>query len=204
GYGLSECSSVVCLNVPGADLPGAVGLPLPHASVTIEDDEILVQGSTFLGYVGQPETWGAGVVRTGDIGHIDADGFVHVSGSRKHQLITSFGRNLSPEWVESELLAGPVLQQAVVIGDDRPYCVALVLPRNPSSSDADIIAWVQATNHRLPDYARIHSWYRLPRPLSHVDGLLTENGRPKRSHIESIYQPVIDDMYSIRKEVAGL
>lgn len=203
GYGLSECCSVVCLNVPDAYRPGAVGRPLPHVDVSIEDDEILVQGNAFLGYVGQPETWGADTVHTGDIGCIDADGFVHVSGRRKHQLITSFGRNLSPEWVESELLAGPMLQQAVIIGDDRPYCVALVLPRNSSSSDADIAAWVHATNQRLPDYARIFSWYRLPSALSHADGLLTENGRPKRIDIETTYQPVIDDMYDTRKEVAG-
>ncbi len=186
GYGLSECSFGRLPERPGRYRPGAVGRPLPHVDVSIEDDEILVQGNAFLGYVGQPETWGADAVHTGDIGCIDADGFVHVSGRRKHQLITSFGRNLSPEWVESELLAGPMLQQAVIIGDDRPYCVALVLPRNSSSSDADIAAWVHATNQRLPDYARILSWYRLPSALSHADGLLTENGRPKRIAISRL------------------
>lgn len=204
GYGLSECSSVVCLNVPGADRAGAVGRPLPHVRVSIDDGEILVDGSSFLGYAGQPDTWGAETVRTGDIGFVDPDGFVHVSGRRKHQFITSFGRNLSPEWVESELLAGAVLQQAVVIGDDRPFCVALVFPRDPSTSDGAITAWVNATNQRLPDYARICEWYRLPRPLSHAAGMLTENGRPKRTRIESAYRIFIDDMYEIREEVSGL
>jgi long-subunit acyl-CoA synthetase (AMP-forming) len=204
GYGLSECASVVCLNVPGAALPGAVGRPLPHVAVTTEDNEIVVRGNSFLGYVGQPDSWGSDTVRTGDIGYIDADGFVHVNGRRKHQLISSFGRNVSPEWVESELLAGPLLQQAVIIGDDRPYCVALIVPRDPSCTDAEIAEWIRATNLRLPDYARVLGWRRLPRPLSHVDGLLTDNGRPKRSNIESTYQAVIDDMYEIRKEVSGL
>ena len=204
GYGLSECGSVVCINTPGANRPGAVGLPLPHAEVSIEHDEIVVRGGSFLGYVNQPDSWGADTVHTGDIGFIDADGFVHVNGRKKHQLITSFGRNLSPEWVESELLAGPVLHQAVIIGDDRPYCVALVYPRNPSTSDAEIANWIRATNLRLPDYASICDWHRLPDALSHSDGLLTENGRPKRANIAATYQTVIDDLYDVHKEVSGL
>jgi len=204
GYGLSECGSVVCINAPGADRPGAVGRPLPHVDVSIEHDEIVVRGNSFLGYVNQPDSWGADMVRTGDIGFIDDDGYVHVNGRRKHQLITSFGRNLSPEWVESELLAGPALNQAVIIGDDRPYCVALVYPRNPSTSDADIANWIRATNHRLPDYARICAWHRLPKALGHSNGLLTENGRPKRANIEATYQTVIDDLYDVHKEVSGL
>lgn len=204
GYGLSECSSVVCLNAPGADRVGAAGLPLSHVAVNIEDDEIVVHGSTFLGYVNQPDTWGSDEVRTGDIGHIDADGFVHVSGRRKHQLITSFGRNLSPEWVESELLAGLILDQAVVLGDDRPFCVALVAPRDTLCSDADIASWINTVNLRLPDYARIGDWFRLPRALGVNDDLLTENGRLKRAEIEQTFRHVIDDMYNIRKEVSGL
>jgi long-subunit acyl-CoA synthetase (AMP-forming) len=204
GYGLSECSSVVCLNAPGADRVGAAGLPLSHVAVSIEDDEIVVRGSSFLGYVNQPDTWGTDEVRTGDIGHIDADGFVHVSGRRKHQLITSFGRNLSPEWVESELLAGLILDQAVVLGDDRPFCVALVAPRDTLCSDADIASWINTVNLRLPDYARIGDWFRLPRALGVNDDLLTENGRLKRAEIEQTYRHVIDDMYTIRKEVSGL
>jgi len=204
GYGLSECGSVVCINAPGADRPGAAGLPLPHVSVSIENDEIVVHGSTFLGYVNQPSSWSADAVHTGDIGFIDADGYVHVNGRRKHQLITTFGRNLSPEWVESELLAGPLLRQAVVIGDDRPYCIALIYPQHPETSDADIASWVRTTNLRLPDYARIGDWHRLPNALSHSDGLLTENGRPKRAKIEATYQTVIDDLYNVHKEVSGL
>jgi long-chain acyl-CoA synthetase len=117
GYGLSECASVVTLNVPGADRAGSVGRPLPHVNVSIDKGEIVVSGSEFLGYANQPDTWNAGPVRTGDLGHIDDDGFVVVSGRAKNQLITSFGRNISPEWPESELTAGPLLQQAVVVGD---------------------------------------------------------------------------------------
>jgi len=164
GYGLSECASVVTLNVPGADHIGSVGRPLPHVSIEIEQDEIVVRGSQFLGYAGQPDSWNAACVRTGDLGHIDEDGFVFVSGRAKNQLISSFGRNISPEWVESELLAGPLLQQAVVIGDARPYCVALVEPRNAATTDADIDTWIRSANQKLPDYARVVDWHRVTAP----------------------------------------
>jgi long-subunit acyl-CoA synthetase (AMP-forming) len=204
GYGLSECSSVVSLNVPGADQVGAVGRPLPHVEVTTVSGEIVVSGSTFLGYANQPDSWGADCVRTGDLGHIDQDGFIHVDGRLKHQLISSYGRNLSPEWVESELLGGPMLQQAIVFGDDRPYCVALVYPHNSSSSDQEISAWIDKVNHGLPDYARVSRWYRLPKALSSRDGLLTDNARPKRANIEQTYQLAISDLYEMHQEVSNL
>jgi len=158
GYGLSECASVVTLNVPDANHSGSVGRPLPHVRVDIEDGEIVVTGSAFLGYVGQPDTWESGPVHTGDIDHIDDEGFVYVDGRAKSQLITSYGRNVSPEWVESELTATPILQQAVVFGDARPFCVALVHAREASTTDGEIDALIRSTNQRLPDYARIVEW----------------------------------------------
>jgi long-subunit acyl-CoA synthetase (AMP-forming) len=203
GYGLSECSSVVSLNVPDADLVGSVGRPLPHVSVSTVDGEIVVTGSVFLGYVNQPDSWGQSAVRTGDAGHLDDDGFIYVDGRIKHQFITSFGRNLSPEWVESELLAGPLLRQAIVIGDDRPHCVALVLPHDASTSDQDISAWINRANLGLPDYARVRDWYRLPKPLDHRDGMLTENGRPKRTNIEHRFQLALGELYGICQEVSN-
>jgi len=187
GYGLSECASVVTLNAPGADHVGSVGRPLPHVNVEIEQGEIVVSGSEFLGYAGQPDSWNSGPVRTGDLGHIDEDGFVFVSGRAKNQLISSFGRNISPEWVESELLAGPLLQQAVIIGDARPYCVALVEARSAATTDAEIGAWIRSANQRLPDYARVVDWHRV-----------TE---PHRPAIESEFQAEIEAMYATQAEV---
>jgi long-subunit acyl-CoA synthetase (AMP-forming) len=204
GYGLSECSSVVSLNVPAANRIGAVGRPLPHVTVSIIDGEIVVTDSAFLGYASQPDSWGKGAVHTGDIGHIDSDGYLHVDGRQKNQLISSFGRNLSPEWVESELLAGPVLQQAVVIGDDRPHCAALVLPRDPSVADSKIANWIDKVNIKLPDYAHVTTWYRLPKALATEDGLLTENGRPKRANIENQYGYAIADLYESEQKVSNL
>ena len=189
GYGLSECASVVTLNVPGADHIGSVGRPLPHVSIEIEQDEIVVRGSQFLGYAGQPDSWNAACVRTGDLGHIDEDGFVFVSGRAKNQLISSFGRNISPEWVESELLAGPLLQQAVVIGDARPYCVALVEPRNAATTDADIDTWIRSANQKLPDYARVVDWHRVT--------------APQRVTIERDCSVEIERMYATRAEAGN-
>ncbi|MBB5863202.1 long-subunit acyl-CoA synthetase (AMP-forming) [Xanthomonas arboricola] len=116
GYGLTECGSVVCLNRPDAVRAGSVGQALAHARVQIVDGEIQVDGVRALGYLGE-ETLPPGPVRTGDLGHVDRDGFVHITGRRKHVFITAFGRNVSPEWVESELLQHPLLAQVVVWGE---------------------------------------------------------------------------------------
>jgi long-subunit acyl-CoA synthetase (AMP-forming) len=190
GYGLSECASVVTLNLPDNDRLGTVGRPLPHVTIAIDNDEIVVSGSEFLGYVGQPDSWNAGPVRTGDIGHIDGDGFIHVSGRAKNQIITSYGRNLSPEWVASELTAGPLLQQVRVVGDARPFCVALVYSANPSTTDVEIASWIRNVNQRLPDYARIVDWRPLPEPMA---GTATEEQ----------YRDLIEQMYESRQEASN-
>ena len=204
GYGLSECASVVSLNIPGADRVGSVGRPLPHANVQIKDGEIIVTGPEFLGYANRPHTWNPGSVATGDIGRLDDDGFLHIDGRKKNQLISSFGRNISPEWVESELLAGPLIQQAVVVGDDRPFCVALLFAGGAAVTDEQISAWVHRTNQRLPDYARLADWHRLPEPMTSQNGMTTENGRPKRAIIEQKHHSAIERMYATALEACGL
>ena len=200
GYGLSECASVVSLNTPGGDRVGSSGRVLPHVSVAVTDGQLTVTGNTFLGYLNEPRSWGAEVVATGDLGRVDPDGFVFISGRRKHLLITSFGRNISPEWVESELLAGGLFRQAVVVGDGRPCCAALLLPADPLMSDTAIQAEVDSVSRRLPDYARPGPWLRLPEPLSHARGLLTANGRPRRARIEADYADDIASLYASYEE----
>src|SRR3546814_875250 len=112
GYGLSEGASVQTLNLPRANRPGSAGSALPHAHLRIAPDgEIEISGSVFAGYLGQtdvPLEWWP----TGDLGHLDDDGFLHVHGRKKHILITGFGRNVSPEWVETEIRAEPQILQA--------------------------------------------------------------------------------------------
>jgi long-chain acyl-CoA synthetase len=180
GYGLSECASVVSLNTPGADRPGTAGRLLPHLRADIVNGEIVVHGAGFLGYVG--ETHSGGVV-TGDLGTMDEDGFLSITGRQKNILITSYGRNISPEWVESELLSQPGIGQAVVYGDGAPALRAFI---TPASSSADIPGSIRQVNERLPDYARIRHFSVVP-PFSVQNETLTGTGRPRRDHILTLY-----------------
>ena len=204
GYGLSECASVVSLNHPGTDRIGTAGRPLAHTDIRVEDGEIIVEGLSFLGYAGHPESWYQQSVHTGDLGHIDASGHLHIDGRKKNLLISSFGRNISPEWVESELLSGGLLQQAVVFGDAEPYCVALVAPRIATTTDFQIDTWIGEVNASLPDYARIAVWHRLTDPLSSANGLTTENGRPKRDVVAERFQQILTDMFNDSREVLAV
>jgi len=191
GYGLSECASVVALNTPDADRGGSVGRPLPRVPVEVgADGEIAVFSSAFLGYAGEARYRG-GWFKTGDLGKLDADGFLHVEGRRKHMVITSFGRNVAPEWPEAELLAGGALAQAAVFGEGRPQLCAVLVPA-PAASDAAIAAQVGAANARLPDYARIAHWVRAESPFAPHNGLATANGRVRRDAVWERYRERFD------------
>lgn len=194
GYGLTECASVVCLNQPGASRDGSVGKALPHARIAIVEGEIHVHGARALGYLGG-EALPAGPICTGDLGHVDADGFVHVTGRRKNVFITAFGRNVSPEWVESELLSHPDLAQALVWGEAQADNVAVLVPRRADLDDAALARAVAAVNAGLPDYARVSRIVRAPAPFSASTGLLTANGRPRREAILSYFQAEVDASY---------
>ncbi len=194
GYGLTECASVVCLNRPGALRPGSVGRPLPHATVTVVDGELHVGGVRCLGYLGEAGP-PPGPIATGDLGHIDDEGFVHVTGRSKNVFITAFGRNVSPEWVESELLQHPAFAQAVVWGEARPHNVAVVSPRRAGASLDDLRAALDEVNAGLPDYARVSDLVLADAPFSAADGLLTSNGRPRREAILHRYADAIARRY---------
>lgn len=183
GYGLTECASVVALNTPGYDRPGAVGRVLPHMQVELaEDGEIIVGAGTFLGYVGAPAP--EGVLRTGDIGRIDPDGFLHVEGRKSNTLITAFGRNVSPEWVESELLGQPEIAQAAVYGDAEAELCALIVASSPAIGAAALSAAVERANSRLPDYARVGR-FSAGAPFDPRLGEVTGNGRVRRAALWS-------------------
>lgn len=184
GYGLSEAGSVQTLNLPHGDRPGSAGKALPHARLRIDGDgQIWAAGSLMLGYLGSdravlPAWWA-----TGDLGRIDADGFLHIEGRRRNVLITSFGRNVSPEWVESELQASPAIANAVVFGDGQPALAAVLWPARADTSDDDLAHAVAQANARLPDYARVASWRRGRSPFTAASGMATANGRPRREAI---------------------
>ena len=195
GYGLSEAASVVAVNRPGCCKPGSVGKPLPHVQLSFADDgEIMVRGALFSGYLGDadsepPEAW-----PTGDIGYLDADGFLFLNGRKKHIFITAFGRNVSPEWVERELAIEPAVAQCCVFGEARHFNVAVIVQR-AGADDAQVEAAVAAANARLPDYARIGRWLLADEPFTVDNGLWTGTGRPRRTHIFARYQNQIEQIY---------
>lgn len=194
GYGLSECASVVCLNTPAHDKPDSVGKPLGHARVRIDrGGEICVSGATMAGYLGGPVHRDI-EVRTGDLGEIDADGFVYVRGRVKNMFITSMGRNITPEWVESELTSETEIVQAMVSGEAQPHPVALVVA-SASASDDSVEQAIARANSRLPDYARVRRWALFPEAPSVANGLLTANGRLRRAEIAARYHSLIDSLY---------
>jgi long-subunit acyl-CoA synthetase (AMP-forming) len=193
GYGLSECASVVCLNRPGARRPGSVGRPLPHVEVCLaEDGEVLIKGSTLRGYLGETphadEWW-----PTGDLGEFDPEGFLYLKGRKKHQFVTSFGRNVNPEWVEAELTQRRHIAQAFVYGEAMPRNHALLWPHRPECTNEELAAAVAEANEALPDYAQAHHWTRLDQPFTPANGLLTANGRLRRDAIVERYRAQLSE-----------
>ena len=180
GYGLTECGSVVSLNRPGDDADD-VGRPLEHVEIRVSDGEVLVRARAFLGYTGTHSSLSSDEFATGDLGEFSGNGHLRLAGRRKNLLITSFGRNISPEWVEAVLLAQPAILQAVVGGEAEASLSAVLVPL-PGVSDDQLAAAVTAANLRLPDYARIGHWQHSA-PFSAANGLATGNGRPRRDAI---------------------
>ncbi|MFB0934874.1 MAG: AMP-binding protein [Propionivibrio sp.] len=192
GYGLTECGSVVSLNRPGDDRDG-VGRPLAHVRIAIREGEIHVASRAFLGYLGDAAGDHEAEYQTGDLGHFDDEGHLHLTGRRKNLLITSFGRNISPEWVEAVLLAQPQIAQAIVAGDARPALAAIVVP-SPGVLYADMAAAIGRANATLPDYARLGGWIDAS-PFTPQNRMLTGNGRPVRSTILEHYAADLAALY---------
>lgn len=202
GYGLSECGSVVALNVPGAEGEGTVGQPLSHVQVRVDDQRrILVRGNTFLGYLGD-EPQADGWLDTGDLGVISPDGYLTVNGRAKNLLITSFGRNISPEWLESELIQALGAAQAVVFGDGEPQPCALLVIRDGRAPD-HLRADLAELNARLPDYARLEAVYIRRQPLTQAEGHITANGRPVRHQIQADLPMLMAEAFPLFMNPAG-
>lgn len=184
GYGLSECASVVSLNTPSADKPGSAGTLLPHVRLRIIDGEIQIKQPGYLGYIGEvaPD-----VLKTGDLGALDEDGFLSITGRKKNVLITSYGRNVSPEWVEAALLMQAEIAQVIVYGDAQPHLSALIVPVKAS---ANISGAIERVNKTLPDYAQVRN-HEIVAPFNTGNGLLTGNGRPRREAIFKHYAKIL-------------
>jgi long-chain acyl-CoA synthetase len=186
GYGLSECCSVVCVNRPGDPGLGTVGRPLAGVGVTIAAGEIVVDGPTVMdGYLSEPPV--AGPWPTGDLGSFDPDGRLIVKGRKDNVIVTSAGRNVSPEWVEELIAADSRVRRCVVVEHEGALAVVM------TCADKSITTCTTAVRDILADATRTAPDYAKPRQclvlsdqeLGELD-LLTPNGRPRRSAIRSL------------------
>ena len=203
GYGLSEAASVVSLNLPGGDKPDSVGRLLPHVDVRIADDgEIIVQGDVFRGYLGQSagrrDQWA-----TGDLGKVDEDGFLYITGRKKSAYSTAYGRNIAPEWVESELVSHPAIAQAAVFGEARPFNVAVIVPRGVAALP-HIAGAVAQANLRLPEYARVSRWHIAAEPFTPANGLGSPAGVINRRGVAARYSVQIEGCYGDKGACYGV
>jgi len=188
GYGLSECCSVVSLNRPGERRADTVGRPLEGLDVSIDDGEIVVDGPSITdGYLGQgpaPRPW-----RTGDLGAFDQDGFLRIHGRKDSLIVTSYGRNISPEWIETMLLGDLRIAFCAVVGHGQPHLTAVVIPSGPAeawfaaANEADLLGFISACCSGAPEYAvpRACLVVSLGQAIHHQ---LLANGRPARQQIE--------------------
>ena len=193
GYGLSECCSVVSLNRPGARKVGTVGKPLDGLDVRIEDREIVVRGPTVMqGYLNGADV--SGEWRTGDIGTLDEEGYLTIRGRKDNVLVTSFGRNVSPEWIESLLLSDCRFGACGVVGHGEPYLSVVVVPTLhgttwlSTASREQVLEAIAELCRDAPHYAVPKDFVVISKEDALMRGLFTSNGRIKRAALHSIFQ----------------
>ena len=197
GYGLSECASVVCLNTPQARRAGTVGRPLPHVRVRVDAaGQVHVAGNVMLGYLGERALIPDAEFGTGDLGRFDVDGFLQLRGRAGNRLITSLGRNVSPEWIESEVSQRLGGRPVLAFGEARPCVVLLVGATVAEADDRAVERAIAAGNATLPDYAQVRRWARTDTPFSCDHGTLTANGRLRRTEIHARHAALIDALYA--------
>lgn len=224
GYGLSETTAFGTVNLPDATRFGSIGRPMPFGSVRVDDDgEIQMHGPhIFAGYWRNPEATAAsftddGWLRTGDLGAIDDDDYVHITGRSKDIIITSGGKNIAPGAFENELRQSPFVSHVVMHGDRRPYPTALItldvdhvlpwarergLPTDTQSlaKDPQLRAAVQAavdsSNARLARVEQVKKFAVLDHDFSPEGGELTVTLKLRRAVVEDKYAAVLDDLYA--------
>jgi len=210
GWGLTECTTAASVNRPGRFRFGTVGPALPGFEVEADEEgELLIRSPTvFAGYYKDPdataEVLGAdGWLRSGDVGSIDEDGFVHITDRKKDILITAGGKNVAPANLENALKTAPLVSQALVIGDRRPYVAALItldptVADGIGSGEADrrVQAIVDGVNSELSRFEQIKRFRVLPRDFTAEDGEVTPTLKLKRRVVEQHFAAEIEELYS--------
>lgn len=204
GYGLTECCSVVAVNRPGDRRPDTVGRPLPGCDLRIADDgEIVVRSPAVAeGYLGRTDGPADGEWPTGDLGRIDADGYLHVSGRKDNLIVTANGRNVTPEWIETMLLADPRIARCAVLPAPDGQLALLMEPAPlaatwfAKANETRLASLIGSLTAAAPDYARPRRFALLPPEGFAAAGLLTANGRPRRRDIAARY-----DEYFVNPEL---
>lgn len=224
-YGLTETSAGSTGNRIEHYKFGTVGLPFTGVEVRIaEDGEILIRGRNIMkGYYNRPEDTAEalesdGWFHTGDIGQIDADGFISITDRKKDILVTAGGKNIAPQNIENQIkVSCPYVSQVVMLGDRRPFCVALVTLNEETTGKwarehgidykdyADLSSrpevkelirqGIEAVNQKLASYERIKDFHLLDHDLSQATGELTPKMSVKRKVVEQRHQDVLDGFY---------
>ena len=224
GYGLTETSPTLTLNRPGSWRPGSVGRPLAGTTIRIGDDgEILAKGpQVFVGYWRNPDATAEvidsdGWFHTGDIGELDDDGYLRITGRKKELIVTAAGKNVAPAPLEDRLRAHPLVSQAVVVGDERPFVAALITIDEDAFADwaaetgleartvaeaadtdelrAVIGAAVDEANQSVSRAESIREFAILPRDFSIDAEELTPTLKVRRSVVHGRYRAAIDSIY---------
>ncbi len=225
GYGLTETSAPCSVNMPGANKIGTVGKPLPGVTLRIADDgEVLARGrNVFGGYWHNDEATAEvidadGWFHTGDVGELDADGYLRITGRKKEILVTAAGKNVAPAPLEDALRAHPLISQAMVVGDGRPFVAALITldpealeqwaPANGLSSaapaelraDARILAEVQGAvdraNAMVSKPEQIKKFTVLAADVTEESGHLTPTLKVKRNLVAKDFAADIEALYT--------
>ena len=224
GYGLTECTTACSANTPDDYRFGSVGHPLPGADVRIAaDGEIEMRSPTvFQGYFKDPEATAAvftpdGWLRTGDIGELDADGFLHVTDRKKDILVTAGGKNVAPQNIENDLKTSKYVSQALVIGDKRPYVAALLTLDSveigrwaaENALDGDVAALsqdervrellqdtVDEANRERSRFEQVKRFTVLPRDFTMEDGEITPTLKLRRRAVQEHFADEIDALYA--------
>jgi long-chain acyl-CoA synthetase len=217
GYGLTETSAPVSVNMPGANKIGTVGKPLPGVTLRIDGDgEILAKGrNVFPGYWKNDSATGDvidadGWFHTGDIGELDADGYLRITGRKKEILVTAAGKNVAPGPLEDALRAHPLISQAMIVGDGRPFVAALItldpeaVPAGAKVAElradpkvqAEIQGAVDRANLSVSKAEQIKKFTILDVDITEESGHLTPTLKVKRSLVMRDFAKDIDELYS--------